>query len=155
EAIAINDFGQVVGYSDVAGGCDNPAPSGCAHAFYWAGGAMQDLGTLAPLFDLSEAYSINGYGRVVGSSFEDIRMPSMGHAFLWDPFLGMRDLNDLIPAGSGWIFKQARGINDNGEIVGVGMHNGEVRSFLLEPWFSPFANITQYVSYLPYVSDPG
>jgi probable HAF family extracellular repeat protein len=36
-AAAINDLGQVVGSSWVAGGN--------IHAFFWAQGAMQDLGT--------------------------------------------------------------------------------------------------------------
>jgi hypothetical protein len=45
----------------------------------------------------------------------------------------MRDLNDLIPAGSGWELETARGINDNGWIVGEGTFNGEHRMFLLTP----------------------
>ncbi len=32
----------------------------------------------------------------------------------------MRDLNDLIPAGSGWVFAGAAGINDVGQVVGYG-----------------------------------
>ena len=47
----------------------------------------------------------------------------------------MRDLNNLIPADSGWILGIARAINDLGQIVGVGYLEGEEgnRAFLLTP----------------------
>jgi probable HAF family extracellular repeat protein len=55
-------------------------------------------------------------------------------AFLWSQKDGFRDLNDLIPASSGWKLKVATGINDRGEIVGFGEHNGEDDAgFLLIP----------------------
>jgi len=43
------------------------------------------------------------------------------------------DLNSQIPSGSGWRLGVATAINDAGEIVGVGRHNGLQRAFLLEP----------------------
>jgi probable HAF family extracellular repeat protein len=43
------------------------------------------------------------------------------------------DLNGLIPSGSGWHLGTAFGINDSGEIVGVGRHNGVQHAFLLVP----------------------
>jgi probable HAF family extracellular repeat protein len=56
------------------------------------------------------------------------------HAFLWSEKDGFRDLNDLIPANSGWKLQVATGINDRGEIVGFGTHSGEdVPGFLLIP----------------------
>ena len=45
----------------------------------------------------------------------------------------MHDLNDSIPPGSGWLLETARGINDAGQIVGYGDHNGLVSAFLLTP----------------------
>lgn len=43
------------------------------------------------------------------------------------------DLNTLIPSSSGWHLGTAYGINDSGEIAGVGRHNGVQRAFLLVP----------------------
>ena len=54
------------------------------------------------------------------------------HAFLWSRE-SMRDLNALIPSGSGWVLSEANGVNDAGQIVGYGTHNGDVRAFLLNP----------------------
>jgi hypothetical protein len=45
----------------------------------------------------------------------------------------MSDLNNLRPAGSGWDLDYAYGINDAGQIAGVGTHNGLGRAFLLTP----------------------
>jgi len=50
-------------------------------------------------------------------------------AFLYTDAAGMRDLNDLIPAGSGWFLQRATGINDRGQIVGFGRHNGQTAVF--------------------------
>ena len=44
-----------------------------------------------------------------------------------------KDLNDLIPSGSGWVLTEAEGINEAGRIVGVGWLNGQQRGFLLTP----------------------
>src|SRR6185503_7829555 len=40
---------------------------------------------------------------------------------------------DLIPQDSGWTLISARGINNQGQIVGFGTHNGQTRAFLLTP----------------------
>lgn len=56
------------------------------------------------------------------------------HAFLHDSG-GMTDLNSLLPPGSGWELTLASAINDSGQIVGVGTHNGAVRAFLLTTTF--------------------
>jgi probable HAF family extracellular repeat protein len=39
----------------------------------------------------------------------------------------------MIPAGSGWVLIEARGINAAGQITGMGMHNGQEHAFLLTP----------------------
>lgn len=45
----------------------------------------------------------------------------------------MRELNNLVPANTGWVLNGATDINDAGQIVGNGKHNGQDRAFLLTP----------------------
>jgi probable HAF family extracellular repeat protein len=45
----------------------------------------------------------------------------------------MLDLNNLIPANSGWLLQIANAINDQGQIVGQGTLNGQTEAFLLTP----------------------
>jgi probable HAF family extracellular repeat protein len=106
--VAINDAGQVAGYTNVA--------SGEMHAFRWTpGGTTEDLGTLGGTFSRAEA--INASGQVVGhSALPIVDSHSRTHAFLWTPGAGMRDLGIL---GSDE-FIAAYGINDAGHVVGSG-----------------------------------
>src|SRR5262249_20068426 len=41
------------------------------------------------------------------------------------------DLNSLLPANSGWELTEALTINDNGDVAGLGIHDGVVTAFLL------------------------
>jgi probable HAF family extracellular repeat protein len=125
-ASAINDNGQVVGNSQIA--------NGETHAFRTAANApinptTDDLGTLGG--PLSLARAINGAGEVVG--YSELADQSIIHAFLYSG-TAMQDLNDLIEPGlSGWMLFDAVGINDAGQIVGRGSHEGQGRVFLLTP----------------------
>ena len=49
----------------------------------------------------------------------------------------LEDLNDLLPAGSGWVLGSARGLNDRGQITGTGTLNGETRGFVFDPAGEP------------------
>ena len=69
-------------------------------------------------------------------------------AFIWDPVAGLFDLNTLISkAGqSAWTLEMATGINDLGQISGIGYCNAdhELHGFLLTPvagesLFAPFS----------------
>jgi len=125
----INNKGQVVGLSLTVGGE--------SHAFLWENNNMIDLGTLGRYE--SEAFGINDLGQVVGSSTIVANGSDRSHAFIWQDGQGMQDLNQFIPAGSGWELVEARGINNQGQIVGWGYINGsEVeRAFLLMPVKDP------------------
>ena len=77
-----------------------------------------------------EIHDMNDCAQIVGAhhpvqSFKP-------HAFVISGGTGV-DLNSQIPSGSGWRLGVATAINDAGEIVGVGRHNGLQRAFLLEP----------------------
>lgn len=43
----------------------------------------------------------------------------------------MTDLNDYVDPASGWLFTNATGINDTGDIVGVGLIGGEIHGYAL------------------------
>jgi probable HAF family extracellular repeat protein len=61
-ANAVNNAGQVVGLSDVAG-VKEP------HAFLWSGGAMRDLNSLIPAnsgWVLEDATGVNDAGQICG-----------------------------------------------------------------------------------------
>jgi len=146
-ANGINDRGQVVGWSGTTASSDPCGTlvysGGIAHAFLWTKSAgMQDLGTL--LGDASSAaLKINFFGQVIGSSGNTITWQRhgepggivrvMGRPFLWSEHEGMRDLNALIPANSGWVLNFAADINIWGQIVGSGTINGQPHGFLLTP----------------------
>jgi probable HAF family extracellular repeat protein len=55
-------------------------------------------------------------------------------AMVWTRSQGIQNLNHLIGAASSeWILAEARGVNAAGQIVGVGIHDGQERAFLLSP----------------------
>ncbi len=124
QGVALNDIGQVVGNSTTM--------SGQIHAFATSPNQKinpykDDLGTLGG--GTSEALAIDNMGRVVGKS---LTATGAQHAFLWDVANGMQDLNNLIPATSGWTLTEARGVVDCGCIVGIGSLNGKTHAFLLK-----------------------
>ena len=122
-ACAINNRGQVVGHSDVAGDTTT-------YGFLWTKeNGTQPLPPLSGDF-ASVALSINERGEIVGSSFNT---EFAFRAFVWRNGV-MADLNALIPANSPLHLQLAASINDSGEIVGVGQTlDGEVHGFLATP----------------------
>jgi probable HAF family extracellular repeat protein len=123
-ALAINNFGQVVGNSDLPGDTSN-------HAFLWSKAkGMRDLGTLPG--DLSSAaFSINDSGRVVGISLDANFNP---RAYVWQNGV-MTDLNTLIPTDPTLYLLIACSINAEGQIVGFGIDTitGETHGYLATP----------------------
>jgi probable HAF family extracellular repeat protein len=124
-AISINDAGQIVGYSYLPGrdGLNSPY-----HAILWQNGTFQDLGTFGG--NKSSAYSINNSGVIVGNA--ETRTPGQFHAFVHKDGQ-MVDLNDRIINKGNWELREAREINDSGQIVGYGIFGGADRAFLLTP----------------------
>ncbi len=131
-ALAINNSGQIAGYS---------LATGHARAFLWtpttpngASGSIQDLGALEAYGDVSMANAVNASGQVVGFSRRLSGNPG-DHAFLYIAG-AMSDLNSLLDgSGAGWIVSDARDINDSGWIAATGSGpnaNGR-RAVLLKP----------------------
>lgn len=113
----VNDAGQVVGAGPES------------RAALWQDGVMHDLGTLGG--GLSEALAINATGQIVGHA---MAAGDRGwQAFIYDEGR-MWSLTKLVArGGEGWRLQTARAINDRGQIVGIGLHEGEPQSFLLTP----------------------
>lgn len=101
-ANAINNLGQVVGYSG-----DSTTPK----AFiYDSATGIQAIGTLDPAHPYSMAEGISDNGTVVGQSKNAAGVP---HAFVWTPARGMVD---PAPREAGWA--DAPAINSKGQFVG-------------------------------------
>lgn len=126
---AINDLGQVVGQGVP------PHPPGYPpsyDAFLWSDGQMTDLSTLG--IGPSVAHAINNLGQVVGTLGQLADMPDQGGGGFLYSNGQMTNLDDLIDPALGWRVAFASGINDSGQIVGWGTHNGrEKRGFLMTP----------------------
>ncbi len=86
------------------------------------------LGTLGGSFSVARA--INNRGDIVGGSLE--AEDGNVHAFLFSNGK-LQDLNRLVNNLAGWELVQAVGINDLGQIVGIGSLGGEDRIVLLLP----------------------
>jgi probable HAF family extracellular repeat protein len=127
-AQAINNKGQVVGYADTT--VPDPSNPGgvISHAFIWAGGNAQDLGSDRKDAG-SQANGINNHGQIVGFSVDNAGF----RAVLWQGGT-IIDLGTRIPAHSGWKLSGANAITDRGQIVGVGVNpHGRTDAFLLTP----------------------
>ncbi|MFN7944303.1 MAG: hypothetical protein U0Z53_03050 [Blastocatellia bacterium] len=117
QAYAINNNGWIVGYADTG--------SNQSHAFLCkltqsgAPGPVIDSGS--PGTGFGYLYSINSAGQAVGLG---------GKPFLWQNGV-VTDLNLLVPQNSDWIPASATAINDSGQIAGWGMHEGNLRAFVM------------------------
>ncbi len=141
-ANGVNDRGQIIG--------DISATDEIVHTALWGDGRMTDLEAPSG-YTNSIGSGLNNRGEVVGRCFNNsnpvraflrnhVGDNALGryldgpseHAFVYSGGR-MQDLNELIPADADWTLESARGINDRGQIVGVGLHHGQQRAFLLTP----------------------
>ncbi len=114
----INNKGQVVGFSDLAGDVVGTTLNFNAHAFFWPGpnGQMIDLGTL-PGDAIGWASGINNQSQVVGRSCVDATF-AVCTGVLWENDL-LIDLNAIIPHDPSLYIVFGNDINDFGEIAGT------------------------------------
>jgi probable HAF family extracellular repeat protein len=117
EAVAINERGQVVGFSRTKGGQ--------LHAFLWQNGTMRDLDT--PGVRQTRAVAINDRGQISGWASTAPNKARLEHpdplsrAFLWEKGK-LRDLGSL-----GGLESTAGAINGRGWIVGQADTTGKAR----------------------------
>jgi probable HAF family extracellular repeat protein len=107
-ANGINDFGQVVGSANTV------YVGSRFHAYFYGNGVMEDIDTIGPDYEQSEAWVINNRGMVVGSERD-------GGVFLYSDGV-MRRLN---------ILGNAFDMNDRGEFVGFGSWGPGLRGAFL------------------------
>jgi len=120
-ALGVNDRGVIVGTSN-------------AQAARWDRTRVTALPHL-PGRRQSVANEINEGGWIVGTSYEPAAVGGEridARAVIWRGDT-ITDLNTLIDASSGWQLQVGRDINNRGQIVGFGLHNGGRRAFLLNP----------------------
>jgi probable HAF family extracellular repeat protein len=123
-ANAINTSGMIAGQSD------GLVTGGHWHAVLWnTAGKIQDLGVIhggnySIAFGINDSNVVVGYGNLSNNA---------AHAMVWTSTHGMRDLNSLIPSGSGWVLINANAINNVGQITGYGIKGGFNHAFLLTP----------------------
>jgi len=124
EAFAINDYSVVVGSG-------SGSTKGSKNAFIsdLAANKTTVLSSL-PGATVTQALAINNFDQVVGTSGNSSN--GSERAVMWQAG-AITDLNTLLPASSGWVLHVATGINDAGQIIGTGSHNGNLRAFLLTP----------------------
>lgn len=125
--LGMNEGGTTVGYQNI-NGTGSPHP-----VIFNEDGTLTDLGTLG----LGEGWAqdVNDAGVIVGRvfGFDDLSGEMIQKTFVY--MNGeMFDLMDLIPqeGTSGWTkFFEASSINDQGQIVGEGLYNGEITPFVM------------------------
>jgi probable HAF family extracellular repeat protein len=121
-ALGINEYGQIIGKAKI-GNPDEPH-----FAFLWENGVMKSLGGL-PGARGSAGQGINRFTQIVGTS--TVNFKAQAYVF----FNGqMFNVNNVYPKSqSGWFFSVATGINDAGQIIGMGYGPNGQHAYLLRP----------------------
>jgi hypothetical protein len=114
---SINDQGQIV---------FGEADDGSIQV--WQNGTITTLLTLSQCGGDCQPDAINNSLQMVGHSTSGVNR----FAFLYTNG-SVYHLNDLIPSGSGWDLAGPTAMNDLGQITGVGLFNGVLHAFRLDP----------------------
>ncbi|MBI2379271.1 MAG: hypothetical protein HYV16_00750 [Gammaproteobacteria bacterium] len=140
----INEAGHIVGYS-LTDQFDATTGRIILQGFISVPGAtsLTNLGFLSSAKKSSEAFGINDNGQVVGEAGVETLLTAgtfldLNHAFLSQLESGtrvMRDLNGMLSCEDQkkWVLSRAVDINNKGQIAGIGVIDGQVRAFLLNP----------------------
>jgi probable HAF family extracellular repeat protein len=127
-AVAINESGSVIA------GCSKVTDTLESYPLLWLNSSTTSvLVSTLTAFPYAEFYSVNDNGQVVGLMWDG---SDNQHAFLYDvhdSVPSIRDLNGMLPDGSGWQLTFAKSINEYGKIVGGGRYNNADHAFLLTP----------------------
>jgi probable HAF family extracellular repeat protein len=139
EGVGLIDLGRPAGYETATGlalndGRDVVGVGGIGSAFralYRRSGegftVLQGLGGVD-----ARARAINNSRQIVGWAWVD-ENANNAEAVLWENGGAPIRLIDRVVNGQGWRLQDATGITDDGEIVGVGVINGQTRAYILTP----------------------
>lgn len=129
EVVAVNDVGQAVGH-----GIDGIKRRKPFIVDLYDGQAPRVLSI--PGSASGMAYDVNDAGQVVGEY--EVPNTLKNHAFIESDGV-FTDLNQWLPAGSGWELTKAMSINDIGQVVALGIKDGVVRAVILSAEHAPTA----------------
>lgn len=132
-ATAINRHDRITGYTGAPNNTIRAYLLDCPGLNCTPPYHFHDLGTF-PNGGVSYGTALNSAGVVVGAAYLDASGIGNYRAALFAHGRVVNLNRRLSPADQAqWTLAVATGINDNGEIVGWGIHNGEERAFKLEP----------------------
>lgn len=115
----------------VCGSAQNAAGTVGAWVRYTDGAGWQYLLTNAG--KANTAWKLNDFAQVVGETHQD--SGSLHRAAIYTDGIGIQDLNALIDPAQGWLLRAAYDINERGQIVGWGEHDGSWHGYRLDPNF--------------------
>lgn len=112
-AVAINNNGQIVGFSGPAPG----EPTGNGHALMWEKGKIVDLAPGYPYSQVWNVGAINNRGQIVGTA---LMADGQQHAILWQKQgarIEMVDLNERLIETTSYLMTFGDAINEDGCII--------------------------------------
>ena len=129
----LNPLDFSAGYAVSANGAFIAGYSGFTAVRWNAGGQPTDLGLLSG-GTISSGFAISGSGQIVGGLGDNAA--GGASATIWTARLGLRDLNELLPAlgvdTTDWQLEVTTGISTDGLTwCGQGVHQGEYRGWVL------------------------
>jgi len=137
ENLAINNSGRIAMTLGKWNGENDRSSYGLipSQALVWQSGRWQKLSGL-PSQPETVVSGMNSSGLIVGQTrtiLSDANSLNQdATAVLWQNG-SVKDLNQAIAQGLGWKLKNATNINNQGQIVGFGIINGQSHAFLLSP----------------------